>query len=198
MSPLDASFALFGLWVVSWFIAALWSKPAAARPSIFEELANRFPTVVGYALIFFGAHTRLGLDYHPIAGQRLWVLEGAAGWILTAGCLTGFAFTWWARIHLGALWSGSVTRKDDHHIIESGPYGLVRHPIYTGLLLATLAIVIQIGTAAALAGFVLATLGFWLKARLEERFLSQQLGEESYADYRRRTPMLIPFWPMRG
>ena len=50
----------------------------------------------------------------------------------------GLAFCWWARLHLGAMWSGTVTRKDDHHIVDTGPYGLVRHPIYTGLIFSAL------------------------------------------------------------
>ena len=112
--------------------------------------------------------------------------------------LAGLLFTWWARISLGSLWSGSVSRKEGHTVIQNGPYRLVRHPIYTGLILAAFAQAIQIGQAANLLGALLMTFGFWLKARLEERFLSQELGPEAYADYRRRTPMLVPFWPAGG
>jgi protein-S-isoprenylcysteine O-methyltransferase Ste14 len=83
-------------------------------------------------------------------------------------------------------------------VIQSGPYHLVRHPIYTGLIVAALAQGVLIGMAANLVGAVLVGLGFWLKARLEERFLSQELGAATYAEYRRRTPMLVPFWPARG
>ena len=114
---------------------------------------------------------------------------------MTAACAAGFGFTWWARVTLGDLWSGTVSRKQDHEIIERGPYGLVRHPIYTGIIFAAFATAIQIGLAASLVGASLMTLGFWMKARLEERFLSAELGEGAYADYRRRTPMLVPFWP---
>jgi protein-S-isoprenylcysteine O-methyltransferase Ste14 len=98
-------------------------------------------------------------------------------------------------VTLGDLWSSAVSRKENHVIVEKGPYGLVRHPIYTGLIVAAFATAIAVGTAPALAGAALMSLGFWMKARLEERFLSAQLGEAAYADYRRRTPMLAPFWP---
>ena len=107
-------------------------------------------------------------------------------------------FTWWARVSLGSLWSGLVSRKEDHTFIQSGAYRLVRHPIYTGLIVAAIAHAVVIGQVANLAGALLMALGFWLKAQLEERFLSQGLGAATYSEYRRRTPMLVPFWPARG
>ena len=104
----------------------------------------------------------------------------------------GFAICWWARLHLGRLWSASVTRKADHRIVDSGPYALVRHPIYTGVILAAAATAALKGSAGALLGLALMVLAFWIKARLEERFLGAELGEAAYDDYRRRTGMLFP------
>jgi protein-S-isoprenylcysteine O-methyltransferase Ste14 len=109
----------------------------------------------------------------------------------------GFMFAWWARLTLGDLWSGHVTRKEGHVIVERGPYRLVRHPIYTGLIAAVFALALTIGSPAGLLGAALIAIGFAIKARLEERFLSAELGEAGYADYRRRTPMLVPFWPVK-
>ena len=117
------------------------------------------------------------------------------GWTLVAVAALGFACTWWARIHLGRLWSGTVTRKAEHHVVDTGPYAIVRHPIYTGILIALLATALVRGTATALVGFVLLTVGFYLKARLEESFLRSELGEDAYGAYARRVPMLIPFAP---
>ena len=114
---------------------------------------------------------------------------------MTALTAVGFGLAWWARLHLGKLWSAFVTRKDEHRVIETGPYGIVRHPIYTGIILAVVTIAILKGNLYALNGAFLIVLGFWIKARLEERFLSQELGPEAYAAYRRRVPMLIPFFP---
>ena len=110
----------------------------------------------------------------------------------------GLGFTWWARLHLGLLWSGNVARKANHRIIDSGPYGIVRHPIYTGLLLALYATALERGTSFAIAGAVVATIGFYIKARLEERFLTAELAADAYAGYRARVPMLVPFWRARG
>jgi protein-S-isoprenylcysteine O-methyltransferase Ste14 len=107
--------------------------------------------------------------------------------------LTGLALTWWARIQLGGLWSSAITRKEKHRLVEIGPYALVRHPIYTGLIIALLATAAIEATQLALLGAQLIALGLWVKARAEERFLSTELAPETYESYRRRVPMLVPF-----
>jgi len=197
VSPLYASFVLWNLWVGSWVIAAVWSRRSEARPPFGAEILNRIPTAIGGLLLIAGSGVPVFGGYP--AGVRLWgALTAGAGWTMTMACAGGFAFAWWARLTLGDLWSGTVTRKAEHEIVERGPYGLVRHPIYTGIIVSAFATAIQIGMLANLIGAALIALGFWLKARLEERFLSEELGEASYADYRRKTPMLVPFWPHRA
>jgi protein-S-isoprenylcysteine O-methyltransferase Ste14 len=181
---------LWDIWVVSWIAAMMWSRRAAARPPALDEVIYWLLPAIGIGLLAFGS---VASSFAP-----LWRLSDAVAWTLAVICGAGLLFTWWARISLGSLWSGSVSRKDDHTVIQSGAYHLVRHPIYTGLIVAALAHAIVIGQAANLAGALIMTFGFWLKARLEERFLSQELGAEAYSDYRRRTPMLVPFWPARG
>jgi protein-S-isoprenylcysteine O-methyltransferase Ste14 len=194
MSGLAASILLWGLWVLSWGLAAVWSRRTQARPPILAELGNRIPTGIGALLLMFGSGAPVG-PARALRTPPLWELPDWAGWAMTGLCAAGFAFTWWARLTLGDLWSSSVSRKQDHEIVQDGPYGLVRHPIYTGLILAAFSLAVQIGGLANLIGAALLAFGFWLKARLEERFLSAELGEGAYADYRRRTPMLAPFWP---
>jgi protein-S-isoprenylcysteine O-methyltransferase Ste14 len=174
---------------VSWWLAASWSSRAASRVSLVQQLPYRLITIVGFVLLF-AVNTR---RYHGVL--RFWTLPIGAGWVMVGLCLLGFAFAWWARLHLGKLWSAFVTRKADHHIIDTGPYGIVRHPIYFGIILAACAVAIVKGTPYAIAGVLLSILGFWMKARLEERFLREELGAETYGSYRRRVPMLIPFWP---
>jgi protein-S-isoprenylcysteine O-methyltransferase Ste14 len=96
------------------------------------------------------------------------------------------------------MWSARITRKTDHKVVDSGPYALVRHPIYTGLLLALLATAAAKGTMLGVAGFLILLIGIWVKARLEERWLTEELGADAYGNYRRRVPMLVPFWPRSG
>ena len=88
-------------------------------------------------------------------------------------------------------------RKEGHRVIDTGPYGLVRHPIYTGLIAGMLATGIAVGTVTAMLGAVLISLGMWQKARMEEGFLTNELGAEAYGSYCRRVPMIVPFLPSR-
>jgi protein-S-isoprenylcysteine O-methyltransferase Ste14 len=78
-------------------------------------------------------------------------------------------------------------------VVNTGPYRVVRHPIYTGIIIATFATAIDKGTYVAVAGAVLMLVGWFIKARVEERFLRVQLGVDAYDAYARRTAMLIPF-----
>jgi len=195
VSPIAATAGLWVLWTFSWLVAAVWTRSTAARVSLASEVAYRVPVVAGWWLMVSGARAPIPGVYGFVGEARLWPWSAALGWSMVGFAAFGFTFTWWARLTLGTLWSGSITRKEGHHVVESGPYGLVRHPIYTGLLLATLATAFEIATASAFIGFGLVTFGFWLKARFEERFLGEQLGEAAYADYRRRVPMLTPLWP---
>jgi len=123
----------------------------------------------------------------------MWHVGYHGAYLLALLTFGGIFFAWWARIHLGRLWSGSITRKEGHHVVDTGPYGLVRHPIYTGLIGATIATATAAATVTAVVGAVLITFGMWLKARTEERFLTEELGPEAYTAYQRRVPMLVPF-----
>ncbi len=125
----------------------------------------------------------------------LWRTPDVVAWAMVAVAIAGFIFTGWARIHLGRLWSSSVSRKADHHIVDTGPYALVRHPIYTGIILASAATAAQRGTGQAWFGMGVMTLGWYIKARLEERFLRDELGAEAYDSYSLRVPMLVPLIP---
>ena len=152
------------------------------------EMAYRAVLVLGGALLAIPAHGYYG----PL---RLWFPGWVEAWACVGAIVLGFAFSWWARIHLGALWSGQITMKADHRVVDSGPYGVVRHPIYTGILLAVYATVAAKGTVLALVAGAIITVGLWMKARLEERWLRQELGADAYDSYRRRVPMLVPFGP---
>jgi len=177
---------VWALWVISWLIAAVWSSRPAARPGFSAELPYRVVTAIGALLMAGGRH------YFP-SWPQLWPITEASSWIALAAVLGGVAFTWWARLALGMLWSSNVTRKEGHQIVDTGPYGIVRHPIYTGILFAIYATALFLGRIECLIGAALMTLGFYMKARLEEGFLVAGLGEAAYADYKKRVPMLVPF-----
>lgn len=195
-APVAAHLLVWSVWAASWIAASLWQKRAAKRPALATEIPYRVLFIVGFFALFLGLSD--GDRAPPPLGPALaglWILPTPLAWATVALTVAGFLFAWWARLHLGALWSSGVTRKDDHRIVDTGPYAIVRHPIYTGLLAGALGLALVGAAPMGLAGFALLALGIWLKARLEERFLSAELGVESYAAYRRRTPMLVPFFP---
>jgi protein-S-isoprenylcysteine O-methyltransferase Ste14 len=184
-APVSAIVALWGAWMLSWLIAAVWTGRTAARPAVGSQFL--------YRLIVFAGMVSLAGWLSPDAPPPLWTSPPVLGWAMVALTAAGFGFCWWARLYLGRLWSGSVTRKDDHHIVDTGPYALVRHPIYTGIIVAAFAAAIDQGTVTGFVGVGLIVLGYWMKARLEESFLRGELGAESYNAYARRTGMLLPF-----
>lgn len=113
---------------------------------------------------------------------------GAVG---TAVFVAGLALAVWARIHLGRNWGMPMTQKQEPELVTSGPYKLVRHPIYSGLLLGVL------GTALAtnLIGLIIVLLlggSFYYSATVEERNLTATFPS-AYPAYRSATKMLIPF-----
>ena len=154
-----------------------------ARPQRSAETLYRVLTVVGVALVF-------GYNRFFSSERELWVTPMPLGWSLVGLTVAGFLFCWWARLHLGRMWSSSVTRKSDHHIVDTGPYAFVRHPIYTGIITASAAMAADRGTVAGLVGLVLVIVGFWVKARLEERFLRVGV-ERNYDAYTKRTQDVI-------
>jgi protein-S-isoprenylcysteine O-methyltransferase Ste14 len=195
MDALDASLWLWAIWFVSWELAAVITsigRRTVARPSLLAQARHHIPTSIGAVLLFAGSRPVNGA---PLGGAPLWRLPEGVSWAMTGLVVAGLLFTWWARISLGSRWSSMVGRKEGHDLVATGPYAIVRHPIYTGLILAGFALAVQCGGALNLIGAGIATLGLWLKARLEERFLSQELDTGAYDAYRGRAPMLVPFWP---
>jgi protein-S-isoprenylcysteine O-methyltransferase Ste14 len=171
---------------IYWLVAALWAKPVAHREGLLTRVVHLAIMAVACVLLFSNS-TRVG-----VLGARLLPESAGIGW---AGlCLTaaGCAFAVWARAWLGPNWSATVTRKQDHEFVRSGPYAVVRHPIYAGLLLAILGTALALGEVRALLAIALAFVGWFTKARTEERFLVQEFGDR-YLRYRGQVKQLIPF-----
>lgn len=128
----------------------------------------------------------------PVLGDR-WLpavpWTWLVGWVLT---LAGLGFTVWARRHLGRNWSVVVTLKQDHELVTSGPYAWVRHPIYTGLLLAFAGSALAQGEWRGVLALGLAGAALWRKLRLEEHWLRERFGA-AYLAYCRRVAALLPF-----
>ena len=186
LQPNEAFQVIWIGWVVSWVAASLWSGRTEKRAATREMWI--------YRIVIFAGAILIAPWTAQVLGERLaWQVGYYGAYAFVGVMLTGLALTWWARIHLGRLWSSAITRKEEHRLVETGPYEYVRHPIYTGLIIALLATAASEATPVAALGAVLIALGLWLKARTEERFLLTELGPDAYESYRRRVPMLVPF-----
>ncbi|HEV2322228.1 MAG TPA: isoprenylcysteine carboxylmethyltransferase family protein [Gammaproteobacteria bacterium] len=178
--------AIFALWEIYWGVAAIGTKRATQK----EPLVTRIPVVVGImlgaALLlapgWFGSFMDGSFTAHTDAIYLPGVLIACAG--------MGFAF--WARATLGTNWSGRVTIKEDHELVTHGPYGLVRHPIYTGALLGFSGSALALGHVGGLFSVAIMLGIFVHKIRLEERVMGLHFGDK-YAAYKRHTKALIPF-----
>ncbi len=179
------AYVLWAAFFVLWFGVGLRAARTEATPGIQREASYRLLNVVGGVMLFWPPHT----TFTP----PLWTNPEAVHWAMLALMLAGFGFCWWARRHLGKLWSGSITRKEGHRVVDTGPYALVRHPIYTGLILSAAALAVKSAAILNFAGVAVFIFSWWMKARLEEKFLAEELGAEAYAAYRARVPMLVPF-----
>jgi len=173
-------------WGAYWIVSAVGAKATVRRESLGSRLMTIVPLLVGSALL--GWHAASG----GWLGVRLWPPSLTASSIGVAALAAGMAFAVWARVHLGRNWSGQVTVKQGHELIRSGPYAFVRHPIYTGLILAVLGTAIAMGTVAAALGTLIIAASFVLKLRREEVFMRETFPGE-YQRYSARVPALIPF-----
>lgn len=165
-----------------WFISALTVKKARQSESPLARL--------GYlALVYCTVALAVapGLQHRYFA----WTSPQETGvrfFIGAAMLLAGLGFAVWARIHLGQYWSGRVQLKEGHQLIRSGPYQLVRHPIYTGILTGFQGTSVAVGGSRSLIAFGVLVLLFLFKSRREECLMIQAFGDEyrQYRNFRRQ------------
>jgi serine phosphatase RsbU (regulator of sigma subunit)/protein-S-isoprenylcysteine O-methyltransferase Ste14 len=184
LEPWAMNTEMWTAWVVYWMVSAFFTHKTKKSEGLLGRLAHIIPLYIGLFLIFHSRH------YSFFIG-RLDDNTGveAIGDVLT---FSGLAFTVWARVHLGRYWSGIITLKEGHKLIRTGPYALVRHPIYTGMIVAAIGSVLGSTTGDAVLGFPFVLLGLLPKARNEEKILTGEFGEE-YQRYKREVPALIPY-----
>jgi protein-S-isoprenylcysteine O-methyltransferase Ste14 len=171
-------------WVVYWVIMAFTTKRTVERGGFFG-----YRLVAGILIVGMAAAGRL---LHVSSQSQLWQTTTALGVVSSCIVAAGAAFSVWARITLGRNWSAEVTFKQGHELIESGPYALARHPIYTGLILMALGTAINYGRVIGFAVLVSLCGGLWWKARQEERIMSRHFPN-AYAEYKTRVRAIVPF-----
>lgn len=180
------------LFTVLWIVFLVYWNLLGGRTKTTQRME---PTVsrVLRAVAFLAAIVLLSYQF-PIAwlNFQLWPQDAVTFWGGAVLTVAGMLFCMWARLHLGRNWSRSVTIKQDHELIVSGPYALVRHPIYSGLYVAFLGAVLAEGEPRALVGFALVAVSLWYKLRLEEKWMQTQFGTR-YETYSRRVAAVVPY-----
>lgn len=168
-----------------WLATMFTNKRAARRQVGLLVLLQIALGALAFWLMFY--HLALPLLGDRILPRTLPIAEAGLAMVIA-----GIAFAVWARLYLGRNWSGTVQVKRDHRLITGGPYSLVRHPIYSGLLIAFAGSGMQNGEVRAVLAFALLFGSWWMKIRVEEQFMSEQFGE-GYIAYRKRVKALIPW-----
>lgn len=168
-----------------WMAAAFFTKRTAERISWQRGLRYGIPVVIGYFLMFSLKSRIPWLQYRLLAQSE--ALDILAIIITIAGML----FAVWARVRLGRNWSSAPMIREQHELIRSGPYRLVRHPIYTGILLAMVGTFLANGKVRGLLAVLFVGVGWTMKSRVEEEFMLRTFGSQ-YEEYRRTTGALIP------
>ncbi|MGB6452066.1 MAG: isoprenylcysteine carboxylmethyltransferase family protein [Steroidobacteraceae bacterium] len=186
------------IWIAVWIIASLRTKPVVQQESLGSRLSYLLLIAPSVILLLLAKRTHLGAALSAPGAPSAWLyvrfIRRYPGvvWIGAPLVLAGVLVALWARLHLAGNWSASVTLKQDHELILSGPYRYVRHPIYTGMLMAVAGTACAIGQIRGVLGFALAFFALGLKSRIEERLMVQKFGE-AYLGYRAAVKGLIPF-----
>jgi protein-S-isoprenylcysteine O-methyltransferase Ste14 len=172
-------------WVL-WILPAVFGKRTVRRQATGSRILQLIMLLVAYVLIVNG---ELGWNWLNL---RL-VPDGRASTAVGYGLLmAGMLFAGWARLFLGGNWSSNVVLKQDHTLVRSGPYRIVRHPIYTGLLVALLGTAIALGELRCFLGVLLAAIAWKIKSMSEETLMVQQFGDQ-YTRYREQVKGLVPY-----
>ena len=175
---------LWWAFLVIWLLWAIRTKPTQTR----EKLGTRIPYGLFNLAAFYVMFSQTGYAWLQLRFLPPDPRIGNLGVGVTAA---GLLFAIWARSYLGGNWSSSVTVKIGHQLIRTGPYRWVRHPIYSGLILAMIGTAITQGQLRGVVAVVLLWIGFSMKRRIEEDFMLTTFGHE-YAEYSRTTGAIVP------
>ena len=177
------------LWIaflIYWRIKAADTKSTERLEPVASRIVRLLTFLIAIALF---STTRIPLHWLYL---QLWPAGFWPFWLGVAVTVGGLLFAVWARVYLGGNWSSEVTIKQGHELITTGPYAVVRHPIYTGMLAGILGTAIALSEVRGCIAFALIFLVLWLKLRMEEQWMRSQFGE-TYATYAHQTAALVPY-----
>ena len=172
-------------WALYWFVSSFSASVPKRVQNSAARLLHRAELALVAALLTF---PQLGFGW---LGRQIVPRSNGLSLIASVLLVAGLGFAVWARVHLGNNWSGHVTLKPGHRLIRSGPYSIVRHPIYTGILTAMIGSAIAVDEFRGVLAVIIAAETFVRKLRLEERWLTEEFGDE-YVRYRREVKAIVP------
>jgi protein-S-isoprenylcysteine O-methyltransferase Ste14 len=185
VTPFLAARYLWISFTIYWLVSALKRKKTKQRESISHRLTYILPIVVVFWVLY---NPRFALEW---VGTYFVPHTLEVQWAGVAVMAFGLGIACWARVHLGTNWSGTVTLKEGHELIRTGPYRNIRHPIYTGILIGFLGFAVIGGQVRGLIGMAVVWLSFYIKARREEKFLAQEFGPK-FEEHTQHTGMFLP------
>lgn len=177
---------IWAVFLIFWLVSSFTAKRIARRESRAGVGRRVLIGLVAYFLFFRAADPAFGVLSHRFLPDYIRI-----AWIGAIMTALGVLIAVWARVHIGKYWSATIALKSDHQLIRTGPYARVRHPIYTGILLALAGTAVAIGRYAALVGLAIYVVVFWIKARKEEALLAGEFGP-AFEEHRRSTGFFLP------
>ncbi len=179
-----AVYLLWGVWIFTWLAAVMGTPHSARKLSALQDFIYKI-VVLAATFLLFTITPFPGFDVQ----YRLWdrALDESWSWVLLGVAFVGFALAWWSTLYRLAV------RKRHRDVIDTGPYGLMRHPMYTGLIIAAFATAVMFGRPSSLAGATLLVLAFAVRSFIEEQVMREE--SSAFEDYTGRVPMFVPFFP---
>jgi|SRR5579871_2015455 len=185
MSGMPICWYLWCAWFAIWILWAISTKKTQQREAVSSRLSYTILTVAAFWLMFSNDVPR---DWLRI---RLFAANPWTEWLGVIITAAGLLFALWARAYLGRNWSGAVTVKVGHELVRNGPYRWVRHPIYSGMILAMVGTALARQQVRGVIAVVLLYAGFKIKSRIEEQTMAATFGPE-YAEYMNGTGAIVP------
>ncbi len=184
---------LWAFWYVYWYGSAFY-EIISKRYKKTEHMQPLMPMLLQNLLLiaaFLFSLTNIAQSY-PLLGVTLLANSTFALYLGFAITVLGLGFSIWARRHLGSNWSGTVVLKKGHTLVRSGPYAIVRHPIYTGISFGIVGSAIALNTVSGILGIIFVILFSLLRISAEERLMREKFGKE-YEEYSKQVKMFIPW-----
>ena len=173
------------VFVLYWIVSAIRTRDTLQTESSGSRYAILLIEIAGFVLLF--RHSA-GVGFLGERFMHRTLASAIIGSILT---WVGIGLAIWARYHLAEYWSARITIKQDHQLIRTGPYARLRHPIYSGIILAAIGSAVVIDQWRCVLGVCLVLIGYCIKARKEETMLTQQFGD-AFREHQKQTGFLIP------